>query len=38
VVSVDAIEKVTVLIFSKLNDVLENTLEKGSSYKNWSFE
>ena len=39
VVSVDAIEKVTgINFFPKLNDVLENTLEKGSSYKNWSFE
>ncbi|MFV8362822.1 DNA/RNA non-specific endonuclease [Flavobacterium sp. ZT3P35] len=39
VVSVDAIEKLTgINFFPKLNDVLENTLEKGSSYKNWSFE
>nr|WP_309757279.1 DNA/RNA non-specific endonuclease [Flavobacterium sp.] len=39
VVSVDTIEKVTgINFFPKLNDVLENTLEKGSSYKNWSFE
>ncbi|RTY92448.1 DNA/RNA non-specific endonuclease [Flavobacterium sp. GT3R68] len=38
VVSVDAIEKMTgINFFPKLDDALEDTLEKGSSYKNWSF-
>lgn len=38
VVSVDTVEKLTgINFFPKLDDSLENTLEKGSSYKNWSF-
>ena len=39
VVSVDAIEKVTgINFFPKLNDAIENKLEKGNDYKNWSFD
>jgi endonuclease G len=38
VVSVDRIEKMTGIdFFPKLNDKIENRLEKSSDYKNWSF-
>ncbi|HRM45234.1 MAG TPA: DNA/RNA non-specific endonuclease [Flavobacterium sp.] len=38
VVSVDYIEKLTGIdFFSKLNDDIENQLEKSSDYKSWSF-
>ncbi|MBC7525310.1 MAG: DNA/RNA non-specific endonuclease [Flavobacterium sp.] len=38
VVSVDSIEKVTGIdFFPRLNDTLENTLERNSDYKKWSF-
>ena len=38
VVSVDYIEKVTgINFFPKLNDNIENQLEKSNDYKNWSF-
>lgn len=38
VVSVDAVEKMTgINFFPKLDDALENSLEKQSSYKIWSF-
>lgn len=38
VVSIDEIEKLTGIdFFSEIEDVLENKLEKSSSYSNWSF-
>jgi endonuclease G len=38
VVSVDYIEKMTgINFFPKLNDNIENQLEKRTDYKNWSF-
>ncbi|MGB3773654.1 MAG: DNA/RNA non-specific endonuclease, partial [Leeuwenhoekiella sp.] len=38
VVSVDEIEKLTGIdFFPKLEDSIENRLEKSSDYKNWSF-
>lgn len=38
VVSVDSIEKITGIdFFPKLNDKIENSLEKNSDYKAWSF-
>jgi endonuclease G len=38
VVSVDKIEAITGIdFFKELDDSIEDTLEKSSSYKNWSF-
>ena len=38
VVPVDSIEKITGIdFFPKLNDKIENRLEKNSDYKSWSF-
>jgi endonuclease G len=39
VVSVDSIEKMTGIdFFPKLDDKIENSLEKRSDYKDWSFK
>ena len=39
VVSVDKIEQMTGIdFFPKLNDKVENQLEKNSDYKSWSFD
>ncbi|MDD5148973.1 MAG: DNA/RNA non-specific endonuclease, partial [Flavobacterium sp.] len=38
VVSVDSLEKMTGIdFFPKLDDKIENSLEKSSDYKSWSF-